>query len=107
MLITMGIASKAFQELLKSAFTNPLSAGLAIAAGAALVLLGSAFQGAAKSGPSGGSSGGGSISGSSYSSSSYGSSGTQPQQNTVEFVIKGNTLVGVLNNQSRKNGLIG
>ena len=107
MLITMGVAALGFQELLKSAFTNPLSAGLAIAAGAALVLLGSAFQGAAKSGPSGGSSGGGSISGSSYSRSNYSGSDTRAENNTVEFVIKGNTLVGVLNNQSRKNGLIG
>lgn len=108
MLISLGIASEAFQALLDSAFSNPYSAGLAIAAGAALVLLGAAFQGAAKAGPTGsGSSGGGSISSSSYSNSSYGGSGTRAENNTVEFVIKGNTLVGVLNNQIRKNGLIG
>lgn len=107
MLIGLGVASEAFQLLLKSAFTNPVSAGLAIAAGAALVLLGGAIQGAAKAGPTGSSSsGGGSVSSSSYSNSSYGGS-TRAENNTVEFVIKGNTLVGVLNNQSRKNGLIG
>lgn len=108
MLIGLGVASEAFQLLLKSAFTNPVSAGLAIAAGAALVLLGGAIQGAAKAGPTGSSSsGGGSISSASYSNSSYGGSGARAENNTVEFVIKGNTLVGVLNNQSRKNGLIG
>jgi hypothetical protein len=61
MLIGLGVASEAFQLLLKSAFTNPVSAGLAIAAGAALVMLGGALSSAAKAGPMG--SGGGSGSG--------------------------------------------
>lgn len=101
MLIGLGIASEAFQQLLASAFTNPVSAGLLIAAGAGLVLLGGAIKGFAKKGPSGATSG--SISTPSYSGSNYGSSGARAENNTVTFEIKGDKLVGVLNNVQRKN----
>jgi hypothetical protein len=54
---------------------------------------------------------GGGSSSSGVTTSAYSSannSGQMHQTNgTVEFVIKGNTLVGVLENQNRKNGLIG
>lgn len=71
MLIGLGIASEAFQALLKTAFTNPVSAGLAIAAGAALVLMGGAISGMAKAGPGGSSSSVSSPTG--YSQSNYSS----------------------------------
>lgn len=102
MLIGLGIASEAFQALLKSAFTNPVSAGLAIAAGAALVLLGGAIQGAAKAGPNGASSSG-SVSAPSYSHAGSPSSGYRAEDNKVVFEIKGDKLVGVLSNVQRKN----
>ena len=102
MLIGLGIASEAFQALLKSAFTNPVSAGLAIAAGAALVLLGGAIQGAAKAGPSGSSSSG-SVSTPSYSKAGGTSQGMRAQDNKVIFEIQGTKLVGVLSNVQRKN----
>lgn len=104
MLIGLGVASEAFQELLKSAFTNPVSAGLAIAAGAALVLLGGAISGAAKAGPKASTSG--SVAPPSYSST-YGSSGTtQRGESKVVFELEGTKLRGVLNNLDRKYGLI-
>lgn len=102
MLIGLGIASEAFQALLKSAFTNPASAGLAIAAGAALVLLGGAIQGFAKAGPNGASSSG-SVSAPSYSRAGSPSSGYRAEDNKVVFEIKGDKLVGVLSNVQRKN----
>lgn len=102
MLIGLGIASEAFQALLKSAFTNPVSAGLAIAAGAALVLLGGAIQGFAKAGPNGASSSG-SVSAPSYSRAGSPSSGYRAEDNKVVFEIKGDKLVGVLSNVQRKN----
>lgn len=54
MLITFGIGSEAFQSLLATGMTNPVSAGLAIAAGAALVALGGAISSKAQSSASGG-----------------------------------------------------
>ena len=61
MLIGLGVASQAFQSLLKSAFTNPASAIATIAAGAALVALGGAISSYVKSrGAASGQSGGGS-----------------------------------------------
>ena len=53
MLITLGVASQAFQALIDSAFTNPVSAIAAIAAGAALVAIGGAISGAVAAGPKG------------------------------------------------------
>ena len=102
MLIGLGIASEAFQSLLKSAFTNPVSAGLAIAAGAALVLLGGAIQGFAKAGPTG-SGASSSVSTPSYSRAGSPSQGYRAEDNKVVFEIKGDKLVGVLNNVQRKN----
>lgn len=104
MLIGLGVASEAFQKLLSSGF---LAGGIPlIIAGAALVLLGSAISGFAKSSSGGGSSSSG-VSTPGYSQSNVGGQTARGENNTVEFVIKGNTLVGVLANQNRKNGLIG
>lgn len=104
MLIGLGVASEAFQKLLASGF---LAGGIPlIIAGAALVLLGGAISGFAKSSSGTGSSSSG-VTTSAYTQSSYNSQSASSENNTVEFVIKGNTLVGVLANQSRKNGLIG
>lgn len=103
MLIGLGTASEAFQKLMASGF---LAGGIPlIIAGAALVLLGGAISGFAKSKSSGGSSSSG-VTTSAYSSANN-SGQTHSTNGTVEFVIKGNTLVGVLENQNRKNGLIG
>lgn len=105
MLIGLGIASEAFQALLKSAFTNPISAGLAIAAGAALVMLGGAISGAAKAGPTGSTSG--SVATPSYSRSTGGGNyNVQNQMNKVVFEIDGVKLKGVIGNVDRKYGLI-
>lgn len=59
MLITLGIGSEAFQGLLKSGFSNPAAAVAAIAAGAALVAIGSGISSYARSRMGGGGGGGG------------------------------------------------
>jgi len=105
MLIGLGIASEAFQALLKSAFTNPTSAVLAIAAGAALVLLGGAISGFAKAGPTGSASN--SVSSSSYSSTGrYNPQNQQAKDNKWVFELDGTKLKAVLNNVERKNVII-
>jgi len=105
MLIGLGIASEAFQALLKSAFTNPVSAGLAIAAGAALVLLGGAISGFAKAGPTGSASN--SVSSSPYSSTGrYNPQNQQAKDNKWVFELDGTKLKAVLNNVERKNVII-
>src|SRR5574343_430229 len=101
MLIDFGIASEAFRPLIKSAFTNPVSAGLAIAAGAALVMLGGALSSAAKAGPMGSSSSGGSVSAGGYSSASSPAS-SRDYQAKVVFELDGTKLRGVFNNVDRK-----
>jgi len=58
MLITLGLGSEAFQKLLGSGLTNPVSAGLAIAAGAALVAIGAGIQKTAKNAAGSGAGGG-------------------------------------------------
>lgn len=107
MLIGLGVASEAFQLLLKSAFTNPVSAGLAIAAGAALVLLGGAISGFAKSGPTGAGGGYSGVSSQSYSGATNRTNLGTERGGEVLFKIRGTELVGVLSNVQRKNLNIG
>ena len=97
MFIALGAAALGFQDLLKSAFTNPASAAAAIAAGAALVLLGGAIKGFASAGPrgSGGGGGGGfSVSSQSYSAAAVGTSGKTSQNIDINVtgVLKGDSI---------------
>ena len=96
MLIAYGIGMDAF----KKAFTNPWAA---IAAGAALVFIGSAISGFAKAGPGG--SGGGAVAASGYSNYSA-SSGAAVLSGNVVFELEGTKLRGALNNTDRRNTLI-
>ena len=106
MMIQFGIASEAFQTLLKN-IEMPGAPLLLIAAGAGLVLLGGMIKGAAKAGPAGAGAGSsGSISAPSYSKANYSNAGMRAEDNKVIFEIKGDRLVGVLANTTRKNGNI-
>lgn len=104
--IQTGVGILAVKTALKS-----LNPAVAIAAGAALVALGSAFsKGASKLGSSGG--GGNFGSGGGASSSSNGGVSTsftpsQSQGGRVIFEIGGDKLIGVLNNTLRGNERIG
>jgi hypothetical protein len=106
--IQTGIGILAVKKALKS-----LNPGVAIAAGVALVALGSAFsKGASKLGSSGGGGGGNFGSGGGASSSSNGGVSTsftpsQSQGGRVVFEIGGDKLIGVLNNTLRGNERIG
>ena len=77
---------------------------LGLAAGIALIAIGSAISNAGAKGVAGlsNSSGGTSSGSSGYS----GTSNTVAANNKVVFEIKGTSLVGVLNNVDRKNTLI-
>lgn len=95
MLIGLGAAALGFQDLLKSAFTNPASAVAAIAAGAALVLLGGAIKGFASAGPRGSSGGGGmSVTSQSYSAAAVGTTGKSSQNVDINVtgVLKGDSI---------------
>lgn len=96
MLIAYGIGMDAF----KKAFTNPWAA---IAAGAALVFIGSSISGFAKAGPSG--SGGGAVAASGYSNYSASNASAALSGNVV-FELEGTKLRGALNNTDRRNTLI-
>ena len=105
--IQTGVGILAVQTALKS-----LNPAVAIAAGVALIALGSAFKGkAAKIGNSGGSSGGGGGStGRDYTSpassvSTGGGSGFT--SGSVVFEISGTSLIGVLSNSLDKNSRLG
>ena len=95
----------------KAAIKNPY---LAVAAGVAMVALGSAMSSAVSKSSSsalGGSSSGGMSSGASYSSpassSSYSSGGGGMGGGTVVFEISGTSLIGVLNNTLDRNKRLG
>ena len=110
MLIGLGVASEAFQALLKSAFTNPISAGLAIAAGAALVLLGGAISGFAKAGPTGsttGSSTGFSVSSHQYSAASSYGSNSGNNEIKLSAVLKGDNIYLSNQRNTYKRSVIG
>lgn len=112
MAITTGVGILAIQTALKS--LNPY---VAIAAGAALIALGSAVKGSVKglgqSASGGGSSSAGNIStGASYSSPasnsfSGGGSSSASGGGTVVFEIAGDKLLGVLQNSLNKNKRLG
>jgi len=95
-ILKSGLAIEALQKSLL-AFT-----GIgAIAAGAALIAIGAAAKGALSSMGSGGSRGVGSSGGFQRTVRS------QQQSGTVEFVLKGDRLVGVLQNTSKNSGRVG
>ncbi len=105
--IQTGVGILAVKTALKS-----LNPAVAIAAGVALIALGSAFKGkAAKIGNSGGSSGGGGGStGGDYTSpaSSVSTGGGSGFTNgSVVFEISGTSLIGVLSNSLDKNSRLG
>tara|TARA_R110000787_G_C13419932_1_gene444806 strand:+ start:19 stop:1917 length:1899 start_codon:yes stop_codon:yes gene_type:complete len=119
LLIAYGIANNALYKAMTNP-ANPISAGVAIAAGTALVVIGSALSSLAKSGAQTGggatsSTGGATMSaggglGSTGFTSSTSSGGFEGR---VVFEIAGSKLIGVLNNTSRNdlrtgvdNGLI-
>lgn len=108
---TMAIGIGATIEKIKLALTSLSGVG-AIAAGVALVALGSAFKaGAAKiGGSSGGSAGGGQTGSSNFSGSTgggnFGASSGGGMQNVV-FEIQGTKLVGVLSNTLARNRNLG
>jgi hypothetical protein len=95
-LIAYGIAMNAFTK----AFHNPF---VAIAAGVALVAIGSMISNMAKAGPS--APGGG---GSSSGGSSAGDNGRAQMALTgnVTFELHGDKLIGVLNNTNRRNSIM-
>ena len=102
--IGIGVAMQA----IKLSFTNPFTA---IAAGVALVAIGSAIKGVSGIVSGGGNSGGGGVSSntgtySPSSTSSGGGSSSSALQNVV-FEIQGTKLVGVLSNTLKRNRSLG
>lgn len=107
-LIAFGVAGLAYSTLIKSIFTDPITAapkaGLAIAAGVALVAISGAIGSSMRSNASGGGGGGGSSVGSSgvgggTAFSGGGAQGGLFAQNrdvSGEFVVRGSDLVYVL-----------
>ena len=107
-LIAFGVAGLAYSSLIKSIFTDPITAapkaGLAIAAGVALVAISGAIGASMRSNASGGGGGGGSSVGSSGvgGGTSFAGGGAQgglfAQNRDVsgEFVVRGQDLVYVL-----------
>ena len=102
--IAYAIASKGFATAIGLGPANPMSWGLAMAAGIGLMVAGSAISSLSKKGMSGGRGGGGGYSAASgYSGSSGMSSASNMLQGNVVFELQGTTLKGVLNNTHRKN----
>lgn len=106
--ITTAIGMIAFNAGLES--MNPV---LMLGAGIALVAAGAAVSSFAKKGmanasasTSGGGGGGSAASGYSGGMQSQ-STAAQALSGNVEFVVKGNTMVGVLNNQQKRNSYMG
>jgi hypothetical protein len=100
--IGIGVAMMA----IKLSFTNPLTA---IAAGVALIAIGSAIKGVSgivSGGSSGGQTGSSNFSGSS-GGSNFGASSGGSGGGTVVFEIAGTKLVGVLSNTLRRNRNLG
>jgi hypothetical protein len=105
MLIGLGIASEAFQALLKSAFTSAPAAIAAIAAGAALVAMGGAISSYARSRASGGASGGGGGAQGMYNQQM--GIATQPTISKTQLFLKGDDFYISQTRNEFKRGLIG
>jgi hypothetical protein len=110
-LIAFGVAGLAYSSLIKSLFTDPVTAapkaGLAIAAGVALVAIsgaiGSSMRSNASGGGGGGGAGGGSAAqGSTFTGGAQGGIFAQNRDVSGEFVVKGNDLVYVLGQANNK-----
>lgn len=97
------IALATANAVLALTMSNPLSWPLMLAAGIAVVAAGTALANVSKKGLSGGSGGGGSSAASGYSNSQSQSTAKEALSGNVSFEIQGNKLVGVLNNQDRRN----
>ena len=108
--LAYGIANLALFTAITSG-PNPLSAGAAIAAGAALIAIGGAVKAFSKNALSGGDSDSGASSGGGNSSFSGGStsgfSGGSGAGGTYVFEIAGTKLVGVLKNTLDRNRALG
>ena len=100
MFIQYAIASAGFQAALKTPGAWPI----ALAAGIALVAIGTAISNVSKKGLAG-AGGGGSSSGGGGSASGYSPAmgGSSAMGGNVQFEIQGASLVGVLSNNERKN----
>lgn len=100
MFIQYAIASAGFQAALKTPGAWPI----ALAAGIALVAIGTAISNVSKKGLAG-AGGGGSSSGGGGSASGYSPAmgGSSAMGGNVQFEIQGASLVGVLSNNDRKN----
>lgn len=113
-LIAFGVAGLAYSKLIKSLFTDPITAapkaGLAIAAGVALVAISGAISSGLRSNSGGGGGGGGSSVGGAGvgGGSSFTGGGAQGglfEQNrdvTGEFVVRGQDLVYVIGQAGNK-----
>lgn len=110
-LIAFGVAGLAYSKLIKSIFTDPVTAapkaGLAIAAGVALVAISGAISSSMRGNASGGGGGGGVGGGSAAQGSSFtgGAQGGLFEQNrdvSGEFVVRGTDLVYVLGQANNK-----
>lgn len=98
------IALATANAVLALTMANPLSWPLMLAAGIAVVAAGTALANVSKKGMSGGSSGGGGSSAASgYSNQQENSTAAQALSGNVSFEVRGDKLVGVLNNVDRRN----
>jgi hypothetical protein len=110
MLISLGIGSEAFQKLLGSGLTNPVSAGLAIAAGAALVAIGAGIKKKAQGAASGGGSTSAASGGGGSTSRTRGVGASAEAMNievNLAGVLKGNDIKLSTDRTNYKNNAIG
>ena len=101
MLIAYGIAQEAFWTSLG---LGPIGAGVAIAAGIALVAIGGAISGVGQKVSKGNLSTGGGAGGA--SGGGFNPGGTQAEDNRVVFELEGTKLIGVMQNTNRRRGII-
>ncbi len=102
MLILYGIAQEAFWTSLG---LGPIGAGVAIAAGVALIAIGGAISGVGQKVSKGNLSTGGGGGGASGGGFNPGG-GTRAEDNRVVFELEGTKLIGVMQNTSRRRGII-